>query len=224
MSKYIYPYLLTNNHIIAIINGYKVLVDTGSPISIGEIELKIGKKNFAFNKSYYNIRLDTIIKQTGFEFDGLLGCDIINNYDILFDNLTKRLILYDNYPDLPKNNIKTTDFKGAPIIPLKFYDEEFLFFFDTGSWLSYFDNIANKNLKKSGIFEDFYPTKGFFTTPVFEVSYNICNRTIQSKTGILPPFLKKMMELSSANGVLGINFFINHNIFYSFNKKLFSIV
>jgi hypothetical protein len=224
MSKYIYPYLLINNHIIAIINGYKVLVDTGSPISIGEIELEIGERTYIFKKNYYNITIKSITQQTGFEFDGLLGCDIINNYDIFFDNFAKRVIFYNNFCDKLPNNIKTTDFKGVPIIPLKCNNEEFLFFFDTGSWLSYFDDIEDKNFKKAEIFEDFYPTKGSFKTPVFEALYNICNRDINSKTGIFPPFLKKMMELSRVQGVLGINFFFNYNIFYSFNKKSFSIV
>jgi len=200
------------------------LVDTGSPISIGGIELKIGEKNFAFKNNYFNISLDTIIRHTGFEFNGLLGCDIINNYDIFFDNFKKNIIFYEDQPDLPENNIKTTYYKGSPIVPLKFYEEEFLFFFDTGSWLSYFDEIGNKNLQQSGIFEDFYPTKGFFKTPFFEVSYNICNKNIQSKTGLLPLFLKKMLKLSNVNGILGMNFFVNHNIFYSFKKKVFAIV
>ena len=81
---------LVDGHLLISDNGNTILVDTGSPVTVhqGNILSFLGR-DFAVYTSIMGDGIDKLSKLAGFEFNTLLGMDILSQYRLVFDYANK---------------------------------------------------------------------------------------------------------------------------------------
>lgn len=80
-----YHFTLTDNHIIANINGKKCLIDTGSPMTIGNQNLQIAGHDFTCIDSFMGVSLESLPKSVGTDLDYLIGSDVLSSFIVDID-------------------------------------------------------------------------------------------------------------------------------------------
>ncbi len=185
-----------SNHIILTagddVNGRKILLDTGSPKSMGS------GKFLGYPLTSMSDMLDEISEHIGENIDALLGGDILSCYRMKIDFERKEVVL-DNgaVPNTSgaANKFPLTFIMSVPVIRGLIGGEDVIAVIDTGAKVSYAgrDFVGNANLIRT--IRDFYPMMGEFDTPIFENDFRFGDIEGTHEWGTLP----KMLEM----GLLG---------------------
>ena len=110
------PLYLKNKYLFVTIEGKQWLLDTGSPVSFGSLRsITICSEQFTVESNYLNTTVDSLIQAVGIPFAGVLGVDILNSFDLIFnlaDNIltasTNELPCKGKYIDLDKTFLNTS--------------------------------------------------------------------------------------------------------------------
>ena len=204
----------------------RLMVDTGSPISFGNIpEINICGQ---IHRLSQNTLLDDIQKHMGRDIVGLIGMDILNKCDIeiSFDDQKNRFDL--NFKNGSEERYKISkpldvDFlMGIPVIKLVLDAAEYSFFLDTGAEISYIRDKLATGMKYCGAKQDFYPMLGSFETDTYEIKAKVSELGFTCEMGILPDALKSLM-LPGIYGILGVDFLKQFWVSLGFRSDQFSI-
>ena len=84
MNKY--PLTMKNDHMFLELQSGLWLIDTGAPTSFGsESTASIEKTDFEIQSNYMGMDINQIKDATDIDMVGLLGIDVLNNFDFLLD-------------------------------------------------------------------------------------------------------------------------------------------
>lgn len=203
--------------------GERLVIDTGSPFSFGiipEIEL-CGIKH----RVPYNPLLQEIQRYMGNDIAGIIGMDILINYDIeiIFNPHAKsfEVIMNDgNRINLPKGEQFDVDFFfGIPVINISFNDEPRRFFLDTGAPVSYIKREHAKGSPCAGNRRDFYPMYGEFEAETYNIYAEFEGREFGIAMSVLPVSIQNL--LMGMNGVAGLDFMKLFNLYLGFKTGIY---
>ena len=213
-----FPSDIIDGHIIVTINSVKYLLDTGSPISFGNVPVvSIDGKDFPLQPSAVGMTIETINRLGGLQIDGLMGMNILKHFDAritpnktFFSSTT--FPLADNAVHLPiVDSIMT-----VPVVQIGMAGEKHRLFFDTGAKLGYLHEDLLQGHESTGETNDFYPTIGQFTVPTYRVSIDIAEQQAETITfGVLPPPLKSLLYSGNIKGILGSELLQKYNVVLS---------
>ncbi|ROL60270.1 hypothetical protein D9V86_09595 [Bacteroidetes/Chlorobi group bacterium ChocPot_Mid] len=197
-----------------------ILIDTGSPISIHNLnQLNFNSELFETSSNYMGLTIEIISDLLGFKITTLLGADILSKYNILFDYKDKLIAFSKDDIAFTGNEIKISSFMGIPIIDLSISEQNVKLFLDTGAKLSYLSQALTENLISIGTEEDFYPGVGKFKTECYEIITNLGMESFNVKYGNLPLLLQMTLLISGTNAIIGSDFFNNFKIMLDTNNK-----
>ena len=199
-----YPLKLVNGYPIAEIEGKSVLIDSGSPVTIGDEaqwfflnEVRELKKDFGGVNAAY------LTHEVGTGVDILLGTDILKEFFVTI-NLFDGLIRFSRQPLLHGGmRIPFTSLMGTPIVPATIAGVDQHMIIDTGAKLTYVNKALSAGAVSTGTEKDFYVTLGSFETPVYELPVILGGQKMTLRCGILPPFLDQGIQLAGAKGIIG---------------------
>ena len=150
---------LYDGHLIFNNNGQKVLVDTGSPVTISR------SNHFVFMDQEYKCTtslmghdISSISKMMGYDIDVLMGLDVIGDYKMLTDYKSAKVTFSSE--DIPFEPICTTPIiqeMGAICVILRVKGEDVRLFLDTGAKISYIAETYTSDETAIEVLEDFYP-------------------------------------------------------------------
>lgn len=207
------------------IEGEKVLIDTGSPISIGNRKGWLFFDDvFQLSQSALGISMNYLGNELGTNVDVLMGTDIIKNYIVTIDLSHNQVHFSDT---LLVRSGKTIPFKvlmGTPIIHAKIDGKAMDLFFDTGAKLTYVEKQLVQNLVPISEEKDFYPTLGRFVTPVYELPLEIVDETVIVKCGILPEMLEQAIRMTGAKAILGTEILKTYTTSLDFQNQVITLV
>ena len=213
-----FPSEITDGHTIVTINNVRYLLDTGSPISFGEVPVvSIDGKDFALQPSALGMTIEKINRLSGLQIDGLMGMNILQQFDVritphetFFSSTT--FPLADNAVSLPiVDSIMT-----IPVVQIGIAGETHRLYFDTGAKLAYLHEDLLEGQESNGEMNDFYPTIGTFTVPTHRVSIDIGGQQPETMTfGVLPPPLKPLLYFGNIKGILGSELLRKYNVVLS---------
>jgi hypothetical protein len=154
MSSYSVEFI--DGHIIAVINNCKYIVDTGSPSSFGNGKININGSNYNISASgMHGLTATSVSNLSGIQVDGLIGMDILSNFDVTFSESEIRFF------DAGSTNGQHTPnaislplidkVMGIPIINMTIHNQVRRIFFDTGAKLSY---LSDELLTGASVGED----------------------------------------------------------------------
>ncbi|CAF2525048.1 unnamed protein product [Rotaria sp. Silwood2] len=220
MTTFITKFL--DGHIVAHINQFDYLIDTGSPVSFGHrTTLVINGKNFSINSTGPGgFTVNSINELSGLHVDGLIGMDILIHFDIRF---TRNQITFSDTPILHVDTaiklpiVETV--MGIPIITLNIGQEDRKIFFDTGAKLSYLseDLLVGTPI---GEMDDFHPTIGAYKTNAYKIDVVINDKVETLTFGSLPSLLRMLLVMGQTKGIIGTELLNKYSIILSNSGKI----
>jgi len=199
------PLKSQNGHLFAEIDGELWLIDTGSPTSFGAGRcLTIGNERFCPVANLGELTAETLSQFVSVPCVGLLGMDILSQYDLIFDVADGKLTV--STAELKTNSLIETihldEFMGIPIITVKIRGSDYRMFFDTGAQISYFQADLLTEFAPAGSVEDFYPGVGLFQTESYDVPMTFEQSTSLFRCGVLPETLRATLVSASVHGIV----------------------
>ena len=199
-----------DGHLTFVVDGLRVLVDTGSPFTISR------NTKFCFlgreYESYTEMGgcgMDSLSENAGFDFDVLMGMGILGNYRIVIDASRESIIFSeeafseDNAVSLPI----TQGMKGVAF-DLLVNGQSLKGVLDTGAKISYIiaEEIV-KNEQPKEFRDDFSPFVGHFETPIYPMRANVAEMEFSVDFGVLPGILSLPLRMVNIGCVLGYDLF-----------------
>ena len=212
---------LFDGHLIFEYNGLKVLVDTGSPITIGK------EKNFEFMGLQYSCEtnflgkgIPEISSLMGFSIDVLMGLDLIRQFYIKTDYQNKEITFStEEIPFEANCSIPIVLENGAVCVNLNVEGHAVKFALDTGAKISYIDASFTDGKPVIETKSDFSPMIGNFNTPIYSMRASAGNQTFPVNFGKLPSLIASMLKMMGIYGAIGFDLFNAFTILMDFKNN-----
>ena len=227
-----YPIDVFDNHVIIVNDEKRLLIDTGSPISISNgSEINIFQTTYEASDKYHGATIDEISGYVGCPLDALIGNNILqeHRFQIDFQNL-----LFSVWEKDPSEGINTdeyidVDFNGIPTIKIIVNPVNTLTnqnpidsWLDTGAKISYLNKQYVQGLDPACIKEDFFPGFGKFEVPIYDLPINFNGKEIPFQFGILPHSLELSNLSRSTQAIIGADIFSYFTLTFNYaDKKIY---
>ncbi len=211
-----------DNHIIAVIGGKRALIDTGSPISIGDSpEIVILGQSYSLEKKLLDLDVKQIGELAKIDINVLLGMDILSKFIFYISPGLRGMIcseFFINFTD--KMQDVPVAYSGTiPVLDVTVEGVNLKMLFDTGAKLSYLNRGFFSDGKVLGVKEDFYPGVGEFSTAVYNIPLEIRGNKLDFVCGDPPEWLQKNLYSLKCNGILGADILRYFNIQFNFKNN-----
>lgn len=199
-----YPLTLEDGHLFVGLAEGRFLFDTGAPRSFGRVSpVKLEDQSFDIQPSYLGLTAEVLSTWLGRETDGLLGGDIINEFDTLIDVPQSRI----GFSVVPLQcvgvELTLDEVMGVPILHATIGREPVRMFFDMGAQISYLQIESLAGFPAEGSVTDFFPSIGQFCTESFRVPIQIDGSRYELRCGRLPALLGMTLMLAGTQGIVG---------------------
>jgi len=202
-DTYTYPLLLEKKHLFLILNDQRWLIDTGSPASFGISEtLNISNQTFNLANSYGTLNAQELSSHIDLDIVGLIGVDVLNEFDILFDMKKYEISFSEAELSLDGEHIPIDSFMGIPIILTSINRVDRRMYFDTGAQISYCQDESLKDFPSNASVTDFYPGVGEFETETYLLDMRIGTKDHTIVCGSLPTQLNETLMMASVDGII----------------------
>lgn len=203
-----YPLELQRDHLLLRLPEGCWVLDTGSPHSFGNRRtLTLAEKSFDVSSNLMGLNAEALSDLSGISVQGLIGTDILNEFDILFDVQASQV----TFSDLPLNTVGKSfpiEFvMGVPTVNIQIQSREVGMVFDTGATFSYWQAPELDSFSKKETRKDYFPGVGEFEVKTFHVPVTLGNLEFQLECGRLPEMLGLTLSLIGVEGILGNEFF-----------------
>jgi len=220
-----------NRHLFFIVDGDRWLVDTGSPISIGNTgSIVIAGERLALTSEAFSMNTEDLSRNVGVDIAGLLGMDFLGRLYFRIDPAhgtvgisadgsewnrslahgafhwaTGGKEIEGNTSRWSAHSVDVDLTIGIPTFSATVGRETTVLIFDTGAPLSYWQSPRRVLFPEEPDYDDFHPTLGRFTTTVHRVPVQIGQWEKDIELGRLPEPLGSRIEWSGASGILGLD-------------------
>jgi len=193
-----------NGFLLAETETDRVLIDTGSQMSIGErSEFRLGNRKFALSASQSGQTSDDISRLIHSRINVWLGMDILGKFDFIVD-LKQGKITFSSKPlQIPGQGISLRHGQRIPIIDCRVDSAEIRCFLQTGSPLTFLKAEHAAVGRSRGMETVYFPGLGELRAEVFERSVSIGSREYRMRVGLLPRPLEEKCERSRVEGIIG---------------------
>lgn len=200
---YQYPIEIFDGHLVIQVDNSRAIIDTGAPFTVSNRrKLIIGGREFDTSQDFFGITPATLSGFVGTPMDTLLGMDILSHFGIEIKRDPLELQIHTQGYDIEDDCLSVQSIMGLPSIAAEVKGRPCLVVFDTGAKIAYLPRKQVAGLKEEETIEDFYPSFGHFSTPVYKVPFNIGGHELILSAGVLPELLELTM-LSAIDGVIG---------------------
>jgi hypothetical protein len=216
-----YPLHLIHNHLFLETEGRRYLIGTGSPKSFaGTPSLILDGRTFAIVPNYMKLTAASLSQQVGVECHGLLGADVLNQFDHLIDLPQGRITISSEENQMQGVGSPISFLQGIPIVSVRIQNEPYRMFLDTGAQVSYFQSPLLDGYPSAGVVSDFFPGFGPFETHLHIVSTNFAGVDFELRFGKIPATLAAGLMVAKTLGVIGNAFFHHRPVGYFPRRSL----
>jgi len=211
----IYPLTLKDGYLIGSIDGKDWLLDTGSPMSFGDVShLTIDGESAQIASNGLGLTARELSEHLGYKVSGLMGVDVLNRYDLLFNLPQGQVTFSQNAQNSEGHDLDVEFCWGAPVVEAKLGDKPLRLVVDTGSTYTYLQQMPEDVGVSEGVVHDFHPSYGKFHSDTRRVKIRIGERAYSTRCGALPPELGITLGLLDADGTLGNEIFYDRTVLY----------
>ncbi len=223
-----YQLLYEKGHIFAVLEKEKYLLDTGSPNSFGEGPFELAGPKRDVSPEMLGLNPKTLSEFLGVETKGLIGTDILNSFDSIWDIKEGNLVCGENL-SLDGEKHPFEFYTGIPVVAVDVFGEERKFFFDTGAQISYFQSPVLEHCEYIGEVNDFYPGIGRFNTRTYRLPVKLGSEDIEIVAGKLEEksltamALTALLKMSGITGIIGNEIIRERKLGYFPGRKLLAL-
>ena len=145
---------------------------------------------------------ESLVEMVGTPFDGLIGTDILGEFDLEISLGEGALTLSVARLEMP-GGLPVESLQGVPIVECQINGQPVRMFFDTGAPLSYLSEECVQGCTALGEVEDFHPLLGRFRVPTFSVPVQAWGHAMNVRAGQMPTLLEMALGVGGADGILG---------------------
>lgn len=215
------PIVFKGGHLFVEIAGQCWLFDTGAPQSFGEAkEIVLGGQRFQLSRAYMGLSAATLSQFTGVECSGLLGADIIGEFDHLIDIPGATLTISTGNLEHAGTALPLSEFMGIPILSARIAGRDHSMFFDTGAQISYFQEDGIAEFPAAGTVTDFFPGFGEFQTDTHLIQVELGGYAFPLRCGTLPGLLGMTLSLAGTAGIIGSQVVADRLVGYFPRRKI----
>ena len=209
-----------DGHVLISENGNKILVDTGSPLTVHKERcFSFLGRDHSVSMSILGSSVRDLAALTGFEFTTLLGMDIISQYKVVFDYENRELtFLTEDEPDFVGTAYPLINIMGIKALRMNINGQDLIAAIDTGAPLSYIDAELTSNVAPVGEKEDFHPTVGRYVTPIYSLESEFAGKRFTATYGNLPPLMAVQNKVLGINAVVGYDFLKHFKLMFDFRS------
>ncbi len=213
---------ISESHVISIINGKRVLISTGAPISIGDMpEIMILGQAHKLENKYLGLDIKQISEHLRTDINALLGMDALSKFIFYISHGIEAMICSDFFinfketmRELPINIIS-----GQLMLDVKIGGVSMKMILDTGAKLSFLNSSLLAGQKRFGKKEAFYPGAGVFSTEVYNMPLELKGKVMDIPVGKLPDNMMTDLALRQCYGLLGAEVFKHFSIQFCLKKN-----
>lgn len=216
-------------HILAKMNGNRVLIDTGSPFSGSSISLKIvsnQEETSQLPSVLIKEKMEEVVRETvrlsQVDFNDLLGMDLIKKTNFYLNLKEKKAIFSLKRITKDRITIPLGIAAGVPKIKATLDRRKTSMIIDTGAFISYFEQEFVNGKKPIRRQQDFYPMLdiGKFETDVYKMEIDLGGEVFMIEGGILPLKLREALNfLVDTSTLLGNSIFQKYAAEFCFLEK-----
>ena len=185
------------------IGGEFWVVDTGSPITQGQpSRLLFSGCEFGVGRDYWPAIRDSLEQGFGLECAGLIGNDVLSQFDLLIDLVGHTLTVSEHELDLSGIAVPI-ELRGGPTFTAIVGDTSRRVVFDTGAHIPYLHPDIAPDKPAKGRVVDYHPIHGRFESDIFDVRVDVAGEYYCVRFGVLPPQLAVMLAYAGAQAVIG---------------------
>ncbi len=219
------PLRRVEGHYFLVVAGELWLLDTGAPSSFGHrTVLDLAGHSFTIDEQYVGLTPDSLSEFVGVACAGLLGNDILSQFDLLLDADAGQARLASADVTAPGEALELDAFMGIPITSVKIGGSDYRFFFDTGAQLSYFQDASLSGFPRAGRISDFYPGFGSFETETYQVGVALGSAPFVLRCGSLPGLLGATLMMAGTSGIVGNEVLESQIVLYAPRRHLLSLI
>lgn len=212
-----------DGHLIINDNGQKVLVDTGSPETIGRSDhFVFMDQEYNCTTSYFGQNIPSISRMMGYDIDVLMGLDVIGEYKMLTDYKSAKVTFSSE--DIPFEPICTTPIireRGPVCVILRVKGKDVKLALDTGAKISYIDKSYTSDETAIEFRNDFHAMNEQFETPIYAMEASIGGHSLPVNFGVLPPEIAVVLQRYGLEGAIGYDLFSKYKVLLDFkNNKM----
>lgn len=201
------------------------LLDTGSPYSISSRTgtIRLDGIEYPLQPRLPGFAIEDLASVIGFEAAGLLGGDILNRFDWIFDLPGQSVTVSARELDLHGERIPIETFFSVPAISATVREEPIRALLDTGAELSYFSPRLLEGYAIGEQFRDFNPYLGWFDVDLHEVPAQIGDSHFTLRSGAVRDnirILAMTLQLAGASGLIGNQIFHRRRVAYFPRRSL----
>lgn len=199
-----------DGHILLRLGEKVALLDTGSPVTIANEPFEFLGQTRTVLAAIGEVSIDSVRSLAGFEFDIILGNDILSRQDLLIRGREKVLV-FGKRLELDGEAIEIDFVQGIPAFPLRLDGTPGSALLDTGACLSYVLSERVSGARAIGEYRDFFPPFGRYTGAAYEFGVCLNGHAANIKFGVLPPEhepkLAAILRMAGADCIAGNAFF-----------------
>ena len=217
-----YPIGLRKGHLVISIHDRIWVFDTGSPLSFGESELRLGTRRHPLPGTIPGaggklIGVGDLSRMLECEVAGLIGNDVINLYDHELDLDAGKLELHEEgtLADVGRK-IPVKFQRGCPTLKCRWKKHEFHAVFDTGAPHSHLASDLCADMPAIGSARDSHPLIGEFEAELVHPSPAIkASGVIVSERWLrMPTAVENMLKLVGWKGIVGTELLLSRRVRY----------
>ena len=196
------------------------VLDTGAPSSFGSLaKLEINDQIFEIQSNYMGFDNQKLSEALGENVEGLIGGDILNEYDSYWDFSTNRISFSLENLESEGIPISLEFFMGIPTLKVVLRGVSYNWFFDIGAVVSYVTEQLDEWETPVDQYDDFYPGYGNFSTEIFEDEITLETLILKIKCGVLPSLLGMSLGVGGCAGILGLGAINKRSFLYAPRRK-----
>jgi len=224
--QHTFPIEVADRHVIALIDGRRVLVDTGSPATIGECgPMKIGGMQVELRPELGRGRVEAIAAGAGFPLDALLGMDFLARVDVGI-HLSERTITFGQELPLKGLILGTTRHQHCEMVQLEASGRTQKVIWDTGAPVSYFADEAISEQRRLGVERDFHPGLDSWNASLWDTVLSLDDKVVRvpaARSSELPTSFREVLRVAGADGILGYRLLEVADIIMSARRQTMAI-
>ena len=201
-----FPLELFGGHFFIRHDGLTLLLDTGSPVSVGQRSpYRFLGRDVAVVRQYNDMTIPDLSEIVRTRVDMLLGADVLSRYAVAIDPEAGR-VTFGSDPRAPRPRpVPLEVIGGIPVVNVSLAGRPRRVLLHTGASLSCLRDTDTRTYRSVGVARDNYPGLGEFATELRRVPMSIGDQPLTLVCGSLPPVLEQSLVRVRVHGIVGTN-------------------
>ncbi len=200
-------------HFLLDIGGLVVLLDTGSPATVGRRAPLTLCGRTLLPVEEPSPLLERISGWLAHEVDWLVGMDLLGAEPVLFDRPGRKVSFGAGRSARDAGAVVALGLRfGVPEIEFVHRNAAVRAVVDTGAVVSYATPDAVAGLPPVSTVSDFHPLVGTYSTPVYALRVEVGGRSFAGRFGVLPAQLMSLALTLGDRWILGTDYFAHRRV------------